>query len=478
MKRCSNGTRRNKKTGKCDPTKKRTTQTNVSTSKRKTRRSQTDKTPKTKGRTRTKTKGRSRTKTIKRSRTKTNTNTKRKSHTKTKTKRRSHTKTKRQSYKKTKTHTKTKRRSYTKTTKTKRRSYTKTKRKSLQRKKRCPNGSHRNKKTGNCDKKAYLNNDTRSFKDEETETKELRRAFKDEETETKELRRAFKDEETETKELWKAFKDIEDEFLLLEHPQSDSMDAMSISDEENEPEELIDLPTETENEKCYREYKFNRKLGSGVYGIVNHMCKKENELDCKYAIKVQRILNNDSRERINKELNLIKRLSNVGIGPKFISSWECDDKIYTVTEVWDGDLTGYFDGKYKGFDGKLCLKSAVDKLRNQINWFHNNGYVHGDIYPKNVLVKLDMNNVIIDVTLADFGLADLVRNYKNGDTPVSLQTLINYHKYNPNFYYFNDLQISDAEVIKNPMHLDEALLYYLETKVCLLEPSSPFIKGK
>lgn len=356
--------------------------------------------------------------------------------------------------------------------KTKQKSNKKTNRKRTS-KNRCPTGTRKNKKTGKCDKKLVKSVKEKSRHAYNNENKDYNiDDYDNKKTTQDELLKAFKDVEYETKAVTRAFRDEENPHYMFDGPNY-------IFEEHHENiEDLFDEKNLPDKEEiCYNGYKLKKRLGEGTYGIVNHMCRRENLSDCKYAVKIQKI-DSDSRKRILMELDLMKKLSDIGIGPKFISSWECDKKIYIVTDVWDGDLHGLISGKYKSLDGKQCIgKHLIDKLRKQINWFHDNGLVHGDIYPKNVLVKLDEQKRIIDVTLTDFGIVDSVDNYLKGKSYIDLRTMVNYHKHSPNINYFKDNHISDRDVMLNPMHLDEAMFYYLETK-CSLPPSSPYITRK
>lgn len=69
------------------------------------------------------------------------------------------------------------------------------------------------------------------------------------------------------------------------------------------------------NESCLAGYQLKEVLGTGAYGSVASACLED---DCKYAVKI--LLTSQVNQR---ELDIIKQLSDEGIGAKFIDSWTC-----------------------------------------------------------------------------------------------------------------------------------------------------------
>lgn len=194
------------------------------------------------------------------------------------------------------------------------------------------------------------------------------------------------------------------------------------------------------SEECLKGYKLKDILGQGSYGSVSQLCLKD---DCKYAIKMS-----DADENAFYEVDIIKKFSALGVGPKFIGSWECENVLFIVTEKWDGTL-----------HDDICLKeNLIKKICQQIDAIHKIGYVHGDIVEKNVLVKIK-NDEIIDVTLTDFGVAAPLEQWTSSD----IITFYNYHQSTLGDYY-KDNSIILEDVIKDPTHLDMALVWKMWKK--------------
>lgn len=203
-------------------------------------------------------------------------------------------------------------------------------------------------------------------------------------------------------------------------------------------------------DKCLRGRDIKKILGRGRYGTVR--CLDD---ECRYAVKYMRT--NDVRN----ELKVLKEMTALGIGPKFIDAWECnlDNRIdgsitMIVAEKWDGELSK-----------DTCISKPIwYKLCKEINTLHTHGYVHGDILPKNILVKRK-GKEIVDATLSDFGTVNTVDDWKMtdryGPQGSAISIFYNYHKANglSDYYTTNKLTLSDVE--NDPTHLDRDYMWKL-----------------
>jgi len=161
--------------------------------------------------------------------------------------------------------------------------------------------------------------------------------------------------------------------------------------------------------KCLTGYEIKKILGQGSYGTVVDSCI---DGDCNYAVK---IMNSD--ENFQLEVDVATKMYNNGIGPKIYDIWECDDIAIIVYDKWDMDLDRYF----QMFPTKRLSKHIIDKLEKDINKLHSIGpkdnyLVHFDLLPKNILVKLDKNNNIVDITMTDFGLIKNLKDFNRFKT--------------------------------------------------------------
>jgi len=236
---------------------------------------------------------------------------------------------------------------------------------------------------------------------------------------------------------------------------------------------------------CFKDYIFKQFLGKGTYGSVFRVCRNEprgnsstknnlverstkNSLtgnglieNCSYTIKII-MLGGENLDQIPadfiRETNLIKELSRNGVGPIFYDAWVCKPSIgypfgCVITELWDGELLP-----------TDCLPDdLIVKLEIQINTIHDLGYIHGDIFTKNILVKRDSRKNVTDVTLNDFGTVATVENWRNimmsdgGNRFYNGNYMLS--PINRNYFIDNELELDD--VINDPKILDYAVLYYL-----------------
>nr|QBK87332.1 MAG: putative serine/threonine protein kinase [Marseillevirus LCMAC201] len=201
----------------------------------------------------------------------------------------------------------------------------------------------------------------------------------------------------------------------------------------------VDMPTQgivNVTKACLKGYQLKELLGKGGHGVVYRTCIKD---DCNYAVKIID-LESDSIEDFKKESTTSDILSRKGVGPKYVGHWVCDDPNVglIVTDKWDGSL--YEIQKEQGHCLKLS-KHLLDKLENEIKKIHDLGYVHLDIFAKNILYKKDRKGNVIDVTLTDFGLIEKIAEFKEMtgwfgsiyDYHQNMMDKLNYDKYYKEF---------------------------------------------
>jgi len=159
-----------------------------------------------------------------------------------------------------------------------------------------------------------------------------------------------------------------------------------------------------------KNYTYVKELGVGITGYVSlAQHKHTNQF---YAIKCfqlrKRILTEHiprdfyllnfssvlSKSDFNDEVRLHTLFNSKNVGPILYASWIENGLGYMVLEVWDRHLE----------NGETLTEKEYSKIKNQIQTIHKCGYLHLDIKSDNILVKLDQNNEIIDITITDFGL--------------------------------------------------------------------------
>jgi tRNA A-37 threonylcarbamoyl transferase component Bud32 len=211
---------------------------------------------------------------------------------------------------------------------------------------------------------------------------------------------------------------------------------------------------------CLSGYTLNKYLAEGTYGVVYKACNIDG--NCNYVIKVQEFTYDHQIDEFKREANLSIMLNEYDIGSKVVGAWMCgSDRGFIVSELWDGDLK----------DNECISKPLVAKLKKQIEKLHSLDLVHGDILPKNILVKRDKNGKVTDVTLTDFGSVQSPTGWKKDqDIYGWIHTWYNYHLNFGNFVsgldgYYKNNDISLKEVIADPALLDWDLIWWFD-KYC------------
>jgi serine/threonine protein kinase len=203
---------------------------------------------------------------------------------------------------------------------------------------------------------------------------------------------------------------------------------------------------------CLNGYNLEKYLTEGAFGSVYKSCNIDG--DCNYVIKIQDLDDTERYDDWEKEVKVGKLFSHNGIGATFVGAWFCsDDKIgIIVTDLWSGQLVG-------------CPPNhLIDKLDDQIRTIHKLGYIHGDILPKNILVKKDDNGDIVDATVTDFGSVDTPQGWKKLEKDIGwIETFYDYQNDNPETeHYYTDNSITLNQVVKDPAILDYSLIYYFK----------------
>lgn len=218
---------------------------------------------------------------------------------------------------------------------------------------------------------------------------------------------------------------------------------------------------------CMKGYDLKKWLSTGSYGAVYQVC--ETEHNCNYVVKIQdlsfpgypSIIDPDRKEEWEREWKTSKMLyEDYNIGSKFVGFGFCeDDNIgIIVSELWSGSLAG------KGKQSPCLLPNIVNRLEKEVEIIGSLGLVHGDILPKNVLVRKDKSGNITDATLTDFGTVDTDKAWQRkvmNDEP-QIKVFYDYQNRDVNDkHYYKEEKVTLGQVMKNPKLLDQSLIYYL-----------------
>ncbi len=143
-------------------------------------------------------------------------------------------------------------------------------------------------------------------------------------------------------------------------------------------------------------YLIERSLGRGGFGEV--FLAHDESLQRKVALKV---INHgafgDSDEKLLEEGQTLAQLNHPGI-VKVHSAGKWEGKIYFVSEFLEGKTLGEILNE--GAPPLLESVALVEKIAHALNYAHENGVVHRDIKPNNVIVTPEGQPVLIDFGIA------------------------------------------------------------------------------
>ena len=152
-------------------------------------------------------------------------------------------------------------------------------------------------------------------------------------------------------------------------------------------------------------YKITRKLGEGMFSTVK--LATHSLTGSKVAIKIlekTRISKIEDKERINREMAIIKRLHHFNIA-KLYQIVENKLTIYLIQEHVEGkEFMEYLTKKGKLMENEAC--KFYHQIISGLDYIHHCGIAHRDFKPENILLTND--NTILKII--DFGLSNTYKN--------------------------------------------------------------------
>lgn len=166
-------------------------------------------------------------------------------------------------------------------------------------------------------------------------------------------------------------------------------------------------------------YLISKKvLGEGATSIVKLAWSKKLNKKCAVKIVTKYKLNEASHRNLKRELNIHRFLSEANSPTlcNLIDVTETNQHYFIFLEfVEGGDLISYIER-----EGKLSeptAKSIMKRVLLSLQFIHSSNVVHRDIKAENFLLEFDDKKQVVNVKLADFGLADWIGPDKSFSTP-------------------------------------------------------------
>lgn len=166
-------------------------------------------------------------------------------------------------------------------------------------------------------------------------------------------------------------------------------------------------------------YNLAEKIGNGCFGKVYKatLLLTGAEVALKLIPKND-LKNKDSKKKIEKEINILKRLNGEEGICKLYEYFEDEENVYLVFEyLKNGDLVKYF--KVEPLFSEEKLKPFFRKIVEAIGAMHRNSILHRDIKLDNILLDSNFNPKV-----CDFGISTIVEPGRKitdtGGTPAYL----------------------------------------------------------
>lgn len=147
-----------------------------------------------------------------------------------------------------------------------------------------------------------------------------------------------------------------------------------------------------------QDFRLLYKLGSGNFGTVFAALEYSSGLI--YAVKV---VSRDQRKDIDTEVAILKELHLASV-PEVMKVYEDSAKISLVMQLAPGMDANSYLSRFGPLSESLARK-VVFSLTRTLSFVHQQGVIHRDIKPGNVLIDIRHKCQVSSVCLVDFGLA-------------------------------------------------------------------------
>jgi len=209
---------------------------------------------------------------------------------------------------------------------------------------------------------------------------------------------------------------------------------------------------------CMYDYSVENIIGKGSFGSVMTACRRKSMYiteDCAYTVKLQLTVTKVQYEVYTSEVRIMKELTGdpEWTGVRLLSSCHTDDPGNTIKQR-DVSVTGgvIIMDRYTGDMSRFLVTEAnvhdiIDAISPQIKILHDLGYIHWDLFRKNVLYRDTAG--LYTYSIADFGVTR--ESTRDPYQP----------EYYYNRYYFNHKTVG---ILTVELGLTPAILIHAEYK--------------
>ncbi|KFH65879.1 CAMK protein kinase [Podila verticillata NRRL 6337] len=147
-------------------------------------------------------------------------------------------------------------------------------------------------------------------------------------------------------------------------------------------------------------YNLEDYLDSGMYSqVYRALSNTGEECACKLISLLSREMNDEEKENIPHEINLLKSMDHKNI-VRFIDVAEAPYKFYIFTEMIHGTTLQKYTAGNNDYHSELEARHIFEQICQAVNYLHQQGIVHRDIKSENIMLTEDKR-----IKLIDFGLA-------------------------------------------------------------------------
>ena len=193
--------------------------------------------------------------------------------------------------------------------------------------------------------------------------------------------------------------------------QSRVIEIPKYENEEDEADDLIVYYGEVFEDRQGRLFRIIDFIGKGSYSVV-YKCEMVNLPGKFFAIKVSRNIAR-IQQRLENEAKVLEKLSAIEdspgkkLVPEYVSIFPIKGHTCLTIGLYQRTLVERFSFEGDPSGLVLFIKCVMRQILDGLSLLHENGYVHGDLKPDNIMLVRDDG---YDIKMIDFGSTTTIKN--------------------------------------------------------------------